>query len=132
MGSIIAFVMSQTGSFAVTIFVLFIIGLIIVGLVKLAKPFGWLKNLLGDLNGEPARPGFDARPGIMERQANTEKMLAQVLTVQGEHTEALKELAPNHGGSIKDHIRVLYERTNPVPNVTVNNTVNPPPEGGTE
>ena len=52
-------------------------------------PYGRkLMHFIDDVAGEPARPGFDARPGLMERVARIEH-----------------EITPNHGGSLNDAIR---------------------------
>jgi hypothetical protein len=109
MGSILTFVMSQGGSLTIVLSVLAILVLIIFALFKAAKPYGWIMTLLGDLSGQPARPGVPARPGLMERQATTEAQLGQALEILDDHTVRLKELEPDHGESIKDHVRVTHE-----------------------
>jgi hypothetical protein len=103
-----AFITSQSGSFAVIIGVILILGLLGFGLFKLAKPYGWILQLLGDLSGQQARPGVPARPGLMERQATTEAQLSQALEILTTHTERLRELEPNHGGTIKDQVRETH------------------------
>ncbi|PRX90815.1 hypothetical protein [Allonocardiopsis opalescens] len=53
----------------------------------------WLRragHLIDDLLGEPARPGVDARPGLMERVQRIEH-----------------EVTYNSGGSLKDKVRAL-------------------------
>ena len=49
-------------------------------------------RFLDDWAGEPARPGVEARPGVMERLRAVEVKLAQVLA----------ETRPNHGHSMRD------------------------------
>lgn len=75
------------------------IGLIIgasVWLAKVAWPFVQkLSHFVDDVVGESARPGVEARPGLMERIGGLE---TQVETIHHETT-------PNHGGSIKDEMR---------------------------
>lgn len=87
---------------------------------KTAAPwFKKLTHLVNDLVGEEARPGVDARPGLMVRTQTIEKRLdgitgtqADIIKKQEDHDEVLKELRPNHGGSIKDRIRDLHEDGN--------------------
>ncbi|ASR83653.1 membrane protein [Arthrobacter phage LiSara] len=77
--------------------------------VKAVTP--WVKklqHLVEDLVGEDARPGVDARPGLMVRMKASEEKLEAVISKQVDHDEVLKELRPNHGGSIKDRIRDLH------------------------
>ncbi|QGJ93471.1 membrane protein [Arthrobacter phage Mufasa8] len=83
---------------------------------KAASP--WVKkltHLVNDLVGEEARPGVEARPGLMVRMQTsekaaqaTDKALAEIRATQMDHHEVLAELRPNHGGSIKDRIRDLH------------------------
>ncbi|ASR84156.1 membrane protein [Arthrobacter phage Wheelbite] len=71
----------------------------------------WVKkltHLVEDLVGEEARPGVDARPGLMVRMQSSEQKLDAVTQTLEDHNEVLKELRPNHGGSIKDRIRDLH------------------------
>lgn len=56
----------------------------------------WSRQL-DDLFGEPARPGVAARPGVMERLAL--------------HDDALRELLPNGGSTIKDTVDRIDVRT---------------------
>ncbi len=56
----------------------------------------WARQL-DDLFGEEARPGVPARPGVMERLAL--------------HDDALRELLPNGGSSIKDTVDRIDART---------------------
>jgi hypothetical protein len=109
MGSIMQFIISQSGIVAVILCVFIALGMLIFALFKAAKPYKWVLTLLGDLSGQPARPGVPARPGLMERQATTEAQLTQALGILEVHTERLKELEPNHGGSIKDHVSLTQE-----------------------
>ncbi len=61
-------------------------------------------HLVDDLTGEPARPGVDARPGVMER-------LRQLDDATTEHGRVLAELLPNGGGTIKDTVDRIDART---------------------
>lgn len=54
-------------------------------------------HLADDLLGEPARPGHEARPGLMDRVKTLETRTA--------------ELKPNGGGSIKDAVGRIDQRT---------------------
>ncbi|ASR83949.1 membrane protein [Arthrobacter phage Shrooms] len=93
------------GVLAVVIF----IGAKIKKAVTAVKP--WLTkvtHLVNDLVGEEARPGVDERPGLMVRMQTSEKKLDGVTAKLVDHDEVLKELRPNHGGSIKDRIRDLH------------------------
>ncbi|ATW59946.1 membrane protein [Arthrobacter phage Waltz] len=93
------------GVLAVVIF----IGAKIKKAVKAVKPwFTKLTHLVNDLVGEEARPGVDERPGLMVRMQTSEKKLDVVTAKLEDHDEVLKELRPNHGGSIKDRIRDLH------------------------
>jgi hypothetical protein len=63
------------------------------------KPIG---EFLEDWRGEPGRPGvIDARPGVMQRLSALE---ATTRTIQAEVTH-------NGGGSLKDAVRRIDERT---------------------
>lgn len=72
-------------------------GWVAVGLTLLALVGAFLRwvwpilrrvgHLADDLLGEPARPGVQRRPGLVERVANIET-----------------ELRPNHGGSLRDAV----------------------------
>lgn len=69
-----------------------------------------LANFLEDWNGEPARKGVPARPGVMERLANVEK-----------------ELTLNGGRSLKDTVvRMAGQLDRMAQPVTVNVTQSPP------
>lgn len=69
-----------------------------------------LANFLEDWNGEPARKGVPARPGVMERLANVEK-----------------ELTLNGGRSLKDTVmRMAGQLDRLTQPVTVNVTQAPP------
>jgi hypothetical protein len=60
-----------------------------------------------DLFGTEARPGVDARPGLMERMKTSEENDIQITATLQQHSEALLELRPNHGGSMKDLVRSI-------------------------
>ena len=78
------------------------IGLALLGLAALAWFFKKVlpivrrvTHFLDDVLGEPARPGFEARPGLMERMAIQEADIREV-----KH-----EVTYNHGSSLKDAMR---------------------------
>jgi hypothetical protein len=58
-------------------------------------------NFLDDVMGESARPGVDARPGLMERARSIE-------VTQVDHGDRLKkieyQLEPNSGSSLRDAV----------------------------
>lgn len=106
------------------------------GLAKLARAL-WrgaqrVSQLMDDWHGEPARPGVDPRPGVLERlgaiedgqrEAKTEAaQQRELLAQQGELLANLtsrvrameKELHPNGGGTFRDRVdRALDERGRP-------------------
>lgn len=61
-----------------------------------------LVHFIDDVAGEPARPGVDARPGLMERLQMVEEkqddLTASVKVVQ-------HEVTTNHGSSLKDSMK---------------------------
>lgn len=72
-------------------------------------------RLQDDLLGVPGRPGFDSKPGIMERVSNIEEDVAEVKAEQSTAAAKLenlsgvvekiqKEVTPNHGSSSHDSI----------------------------
>lgn len=61
-----------------------------------------LVTVVEDLFGTEARPGVDARPGLMTRMAASEAADVAITTTLNQHSKALLELQPNHGGSMKD------------------------------
>lgn len=61
-----------------------------------------LVAVVEDLFGTEARPGVPARPGLMARMAVGEAADRQITATLAEHSTALLELRPNHGGSMKD------------------------------
>ena len=87
-------------------FLVFAIG-IVVTLVKKIKPWlDALRNFFEDWNGMSARPGVEAKSGVMERLAKLEEMHATV-------TEIKEEVKPNHGGSLKDQVSRIEKATVP-------------------
>jgi hypothetical protein len=79
---------------------------IILAVKKVVPSLRLAVGILGDIAGEPARPGVPARPGIMERLANIDdKISAQGARID-EHTATLAdihhELHPNSGKSSRD------------------------------
>lgn len=61
-----------------------VVALVVVKLWPLLRKLG---HFLDDVAGEPARPGVEARPGLMERLARIEH-----------------EVFPNSGGSLRDRV----------------------------
>ncbi|MFJ9869047.1 hypothetical protein [Streptomyces sp. NPDC101165] len=68
------------------------------GARRLAERLG---DLADDWQGTPSRPGVPGRPGVMTRLDAIEQQLAAV-----EH-----ELHPNSGGSLRDAVDRVDERT---------------------
>lgn len=75
-----------------------------------------LVTVVEDLFGTEARPGVPARPGLMARMASSEAndaqvnlILAETKATLAEHSSALLELRPNHGGSMKDVLKATRE-----------------------
>ncbi|MEI3845307.1 MULTISPECIES: hypothetical protein [unclassified Microbacterium] len=70
-----------------------------------------LVHFIDDVAGEPARPGVDARPGLMER-------LQAVEDKQDDLTAAVKvvqhEVTTNHGSSLKDSTKRLEGRVDAI------------------
>lgn len=62
-----------------------------------------------DLFGEPARPGVQARPGVMERLADYD---ARLSGMQEQLALVHHEMKPNGGKSIKDQINRLDPKYN--------------------
>lgn len=70
-------------------------------------------HLVDDLSGEPARPGVDARPGLMERQAISDERVKHVAEmsvdilglIRAEILPTISQLTPNHGSHLADAIR---------------------------
>lgn len=67
-------------------------GVLITLIVKIWKPLKAFADFLDDVKGEPARPGVQARPGLMERVSGIEKSLSEVR----------HEVMPNTGTSLRD------------------------------
>lgn len=140
----IDFLSTQTGPTAIVIGV---IAVIIWLLVKLKKAVSsvWpfirkLVTVVEDLFGTEARPGVDARPGLMQRMAEGEERDARIEATLADHSKTLLELQPNHGGSMKDVLKATREElkalredftehmathTAPEQTVTVINTTTP-------
>jgi hypothetical protein len=72
-----------------------------------------ISEFLEDWRGEPARPGYAKRPGVMERLVDLEKEVRGVS----------HELKPNAGGSMKDQITRIEEHNVPPESI-------PPPGHG--
>lgn len=102
-------VTDKSGVLGTAIVAMILIILVLVLVVKLSKPVRWVINGFGDLFGEQARSGVPARPGVLERQAKTDADMAEIKLVLAEQSELLKELAPNHGGSIKDITAAIHK-----------------------
>lgn len=66
-----------------------------------------ISHFIDDVAGEPARPGFDARPGLMERlqavESKQDDLTAAVAVVR-------HEVTTNHGSSLKDSVKRLEAR----------------------
>lgn len=93
------------------------ITVIIVGARKTLKMLRRVGHFLDDWVGEPARPGVEARPGVMERLHAIEH-----------------EVKYNHGTSLKDKVKEVKEvvdelaaRDAPPPIVQQDITINPDP-----
>lgn len=63
-------------------------------LVMIGRAVGWvlrtwkrLTDFLDDWNGEPARPGVEARPGFPERIARLEKLVTRIEEGLGQRVE---------------------------------------------
>ena len=67
-----------------------------------------MAQLSRDWRGQPARPGFQAVPGVPERLENVESQFNQVLDHLGRQDATLQEIQHevhyNSGGSIKDAV----------------------------
>lgn len=142
MAAVLNFIATQSGALTAALLALVILIGLIVLVVKSVRPLRWLVNGLGDLFGQPARPGVERVPGIVERQASTDKRLddmqtgmASITATLAQHGELLLELAPNHGGSLKDitvatHLRVadlagkIEQANTPPTTINVNTTTN--------
>lgn len=72
--------------------VIFIVGIIVLlrRLKKITKP---IQDFLTDWFGTEDRPGVKGSPGVMKRLETLEK-----------------ELLPNHGTSIKDHVSKMHDQ----------------------
>jgi hypothetical protein len=92
-------------SAAVVLGLLTVLWRIIRGMVRAFRKFG---HLMDDLQGEAARPGQAARPGILEIQAEQTKQLAD----QTEQLKAIQhEFKPNGGETIRDAINRVERKT---------------------
>ncbi|SDU42843.1 hypothetical protein [Jiangella alkaliphila] len=67
-----------------------------------------LGALVDDLLGTPARPGVEARPGLMERvagvEATTSATAAQLETTAGKVDTVHHQVLPNGGTSLRDEV----------------------------
>lgn len=83
-----------------------------------------LRSFLDDWFGEPARPGFEARPGVPERLEVVEKRLVKVET-------DTNQLQRNGGAHLADSIARIEGilAAQPLGGTTVTNVVSPPPPG---
>lgn len=65
------------------------------------RMFRGVSNLLDDWNGEPARPGVPAQPGVMERIRNLDDGQLNIIDrlKRVEH-----EVLPNSGTSLNDKV----------------------------
>ena len=74
------------------------------GLGSARKMHRRVTNFLDDWAGQPPRPGVDARPGVMKRLQDVEKIV----------TEVRAETQPNDGHSLRD---VVYRTASDVADV---------------
>lgn len=66
-----------------------------------------ISHFIDDVAGEPARPGFEARPGLMERVSTMETKQDE----QGAVLEVVQhEVTTNHGSSLKDAVKKLEKK----------------------
>ncbi len=66
-----------------------------------------ISHFIDDVAGEPARPGFEARPGLMERVSTIETKQDE----QGAVLEVVQhEVTTNHGSSLKDAVKKLEKK----------------------
>lgn len=84
-----------------------------------------ISHFIDDVAGEPARPGFDARPGLMERLATVEgkqdDQTARLQSVEqkqddlnGRVAVVQHEVTTNHGSSLKDSVKRLEARVDKI------------------
>lgn len=94
------------------------IGALIWVAVKVFPFLRKINHFVDDVAGEPARPGFEARPGLMERLSVVEEKqdeqsvsLAQQSAEMASQSRALgvvqHEVTTNHGSSLKDATKDL-------------------------
>lgn len=107
------FLSQQSGPTAIVIGVLAVLIWLAVKLKKAVSavwPFiRKFVSVVEDLFGTEARPGVAARPGLMARMATGEANDHAITTTLAEHSKALLELQPNHGGSMKDVLKATRE-----------------------
>jgi hypothetical protein len=75
--------------YLVAFLVIAILGTLAVGVWKGLPSLRRFGHALDDIVGEPARPGVDARPGLVERMANVEEHLTAGFNG---HTERLERI----------------------------------------
>lgn len=88
------------------------LGIIVKAIVYLAGVFRKLDQLIGDLAGEPPRPGFpDGRPGVLDRLASIEgKQTASVASLDALETRLAAveaQMRPNGGSTLRDAVDAL-------------------------
>lgn len=81
------------------------------------KVFPFLRKInhfIDDVAGEPARPGVDARPGLMERLSVVEEKQDEQSISLAKQSAALAvvqhEVTTNHGSSLKDAVKKLERK----------------------
>lgn len=74
------------------------------GLVRLGRR---VEHVMDDWQGEEARPGVAARPGVMERMAGLEGRMGGV---EEDLRRIRHELYPNSGGSLRDAVDLANRR----------------------
>lgn len=77
------------------------VGVLVVGARWVRARWRPVAEFLEDWRGEPGRDGVDERPGVMKRLGRLE---ATARTIKAEVT-------PNGGGSLKDLVRAIDDRT---------------------
>lgn len=95
------------------------LGVLVKGGRWVARIWVKIERFLDDWNGEPARPGRDAVPGMMERVVTLEKLSRQVV----------HEVTPNSGSSMKDALKRVEDNLGTRETVPTDPTYVPPSVG---
>lgn len=90
------------------------IGVLIWVAVKVFPFLRKLTHFIDDVVGEPARPGVEARPGLMERLSVVEEKQDEQSVSLAKQSAALgvvqHEVTTNHGSSLKDAVKKLERK----------------------